>query len=401
MRRSGGLLLSCTVLMITLLPGIGCGGRSDSVSGPTTPLAIYTQPKDASVPMGLAAAFSVGAWGTGLQYQWLRDGVAIAGANGSSYTTPATSFSDDGEGFSVEVRSGSGVVRSAVAHLTVTARAPLAGDLRFQQVDAPSTVNGWNLVRLAPGTIACGLPGQGAMAMWFEGTAFAFPLWNAPCTWNAAGYADVAGGPAPTSAYEVGSFAALAANLNQPPDASLPSAADPGSVVTAIGLVPSSDGVAFGYVHVSGGPAYTLYQADVSAAQFADAAAAECSRGYVITAFYVNGTRVHYFAYGWAGDPQGVYETSVVSGSLGQVDSLVKTLAAGGYIVTATGSTQAEDGSGVWIVGTRLRGDTLPRPVLVEDSGFDQLQAGGYALVAPVLQYGPDGYVFDRFVGER
>jgi hypothetical protein len=93
--------------------------------------------------MGLSATFSVTATGSSLQYQWARNGAAIAGATSSSYTTPPTTFADTGATFTVGVNNSAGTVTSNAASLTVTARAPMAGDLRFQQVDAPSTVNGW------------------------------------------------------------------------------------------------------------------------------------------------------------------------------------------------------------------------------------------------------------------
>jgi hypothetical protein len=93
--------------------------------------------------MGLSATYSVTATGSSLQYQWAKNGAAIAGATSSSYTTPATAFTDTGATFTVAVNNSAGTVTSNAALLTVTARAPMAGDLRFQQVDAPSTVNGW------------------------------------------------------------------------------------------------------------------------------------------------------------------------------------------------------------------------------------------------------------------
>jgi len=102
--------------------------------------------------MGLAATFSVAATGTSLQYQWAKNGVAISGAAASSYTTPATTFADGGASFTVSVTNARGTVASDAATLTVTARAPMAGDLRFQQVDAPSTVNGWGTAGVALST---------------------------------------------------------------------------------------------------------------------------------------------------------------------------------------------------------------------------------------------------------
>src|SRR5262245_3030949 len=118
-----------------------CGGSdmSGSMAAPPAAPAITAQPMGESVPMGLSATYSVTATGAQLPYQWSRDGAAIAGATGSSYTPPATAFTDTGQNFTVTVMNAGGSATSAGGGLTVTARAPASGDLRFQQLDAAST----------------------------------------------------------------------------------------------------------------------------------------------------------------------------------------------------------------------------------------------------------------------
>jgi hypothetical protein len=96
--------------------------------------------------MGLVATYSVNAAGSSLNYQWAKDDVPIANSTGSSYSTAATAFADSGAEFTVTVSNSVGKVKSQPALFTVTARAPAAGDLRFQQVDAASTVHGWGNV---------------------------------------------------------------------------------------------------------------------------------------------------------------------------------------------------------------------------------------------------------------
>src|SRR5271170_435565 len=140
----------------------GCSGgaapQNTSVTQAALP-AITQQPKAVSVPMGLNATFSVAVTGSALAYQWNKNNAAIAGATASSYTTPATAFADNAAEFSVAVSSAAGSVTSDPASLTVTARAPAAGDLRFQQVDAPYIVNGWPN---NAGALSTGIPGRGA-----------------------------------------------------------------------------------------------------------------------------------------------------------------------------------------------------------------------------------------------
>ena len=96
-------------------------------SGSLAPV-IAAQPEPQTVTLGDKATFSVQASGaTPLTYQWRRDGVAIAGATGSSYTTPSTTTSDDGAKFSVVVTNASGSTTSADAALMLSSnRAPLA-----------------------------------------------------------------------------------------------------------------------------------------------------------------------------------------------------------------------------------------------------------------------------------
>src|SRR5439155_2498752 len=54
-------------------------------------------PSDMTVTSGQSATFSVSASGTGpLSYQWKKDGVAIGGATGSSYSIPSVGTGDAG-----------------------------------------------------------------------------------------------------------------------------------------------------------------------------------------------------------------------------------------------------------------------------------------------------------------
>jgi len=94
----------------------GCSNGSVAAGAPPVPViaaAITQQPADQSVPMGLAATFAVAATGSALQYQWAKDGVPIAGATASSYTTPLTAFANSGASFTVAVSNADGAVTSS------------------------------------------------------------------------------------------------------------------------------------------------------------------------------------------------------------------------------------------------------------------------------------------------
>ena len=83
---------------------------------------ITKQPVSQAVTAGQAATFNAAATGTApLSYQWQKNGSAISGATSSSYTTPATTSSDNGAQFTVLVRNIIGSVNSSPATLTVNA----------------------------------------------------------------------------------------------------------------------------------------------------------------------------------------------------------------------------------------------------------------------------------------
>ncbi len=105
---------------------------------------IAVQPADQSVIAPNAATFSVGATGPTLSglltFQWQRNGVVIAGANGASYSTGPTSVvGDDGAVYSVGVSNLAGTVQSSNALLTVTA-AIVAPAITQQPADASVAV---------------------------------------------------------------------------------------------------------------------------------------------------------------------------------------------------------------------------------------------------------------------
>jgi PQQ-like domain len=98
-----------------------CGGDGMSATAPS----ISTQPANVSIVSGNTATFTVMAAGTmPLSYQWQKNGTAINGATGASYTTPAESTADTGTAFAVVVMNGGGSTTSASATLTVSANSP-------------------------------------------------------------------------------------------------------------------------------------------------------------------------------------------------------------------------------------------------------------------------------------
>lgn len=106
---------------------------------------ITAQPSAATASAGATATFSVTAQGPALRYQWLRNSVAIAGANSSSYTTPVLTSGDSGAVYAVVVYNTAGTVFSNAAVLTVTGAATAfpAGAVPLRGIRAESGSELW------------------------------------------------------------------------------------------------------------------------------------------------------------------------------------------------------------------------------------------------------------------
>jgi|694.fasta_scaffold97578_4 hypothetical protein len=103
--------------------------NSVTPSAPGTAPTITVQPSNQTVTAGATATFSVTATGSGLTYQWRRNGTPIGGATSSSYTTPATTVSggsaNNGDLYSVVVTGDTApAATSSNATLTVNAGSP-------------------------------------------------------------------------------------------------------------------------------------------------------------------------------------------------------------------------------------------------------------------------------------
>ncbi|EDY83457.1 Fibronectin type III domain protein [Verrucomicrobiia bacterium DG1235] len=83
------------------------------------PPEFVVQPVDQSIEEGESVAFYALAQGVDLSYQWLRDGVEIAGKTLPVLTIPAVASGDDGSNFSIRVNNPGGILTSSSVTLTV------------------------------------------------------------------------------------------------------------------------------------------------------------------------------------------------------------------------------------------------------------------------------------------
>jgi hypothetical protein len=401
-REKLGWLITC---LIVLAGGCGGGGQTSpatSSAAPVVAAAITAQPVSQSTPMGLTATYSVTAAGTAPQYQWSRNGMVIPGANESQYVTPATGFDDTGASFTVTVSNSAGTATSDAATLTVTARAPKTGDLRFQLVDAAQTVNGYGIgttfqssaliggEQTFNGSIGTPLhagPGDCANPPVTNGTgcAWLFSVVSLPASLgaSASGF---------TSGYASDSYVNFQSDMQSWPwqnstvgNGVLPFASS--SVVTSIDFEP--DNVLFGLSWIQSSQ-QSGFQPTVQTVAPADLQAAATSAGansQVITAISYNAgvspAAITFLSYGWQTDTSTIYEAQVTTVSSANAATAAANLASQGYIITAIGL--ADSAADIVLVGTRVQGDTMPRPfmstaVANDPTVFQQ----GYAMIGTI-----------------
>ena len=97
-----------------------CGSLTSNAASLTinTPPSITAQPVSIAQCAGTNATFSVTALGSGLSYQWRKNGTNIAGATATSYTRNNITAGDAGN-YDVVITGTCGILTSAVATLTV------------------------------------------------------------------------------------------------------------------------------------------------------------------------------------------------------------------------------------------------------------------------------------------
>jgi hypothetical protein len=367
----------------------GCGTNSaiTTITPPIQDVAITAQPLSQVVPIGEAATFSVTATGTApLSYQWSENGVAILGANDATYTTPTVAFGGVGStligSYQVVVSNLSSYVASNTATLIAGPRSPKPGDLRyllFQQVTLPGLTQGE--YDGGPGSI---FADEGQSETKVIGNAIGTPLSlgstdacsSTTCAWLY--FSDSL--PSPMTGldmyYTAGDYSTFASDMQkvwyfgatrmEPIDS-------PNNVITSLDMEPGVFVDTGGYV-VTGAYGISVVATEppggfdyrlevIPPAQLQATAAADGAASRVITAasFDASGN-ANLISYGWTGDTTSEYETQAYLVAPSAIASTATNLAGDGYIISAFGGN---DTIGYMLVGMRVKGDSLPRPVCV------------------------------------
>jgi hypothetical protein len=138
-RRNSSNITNATTSTLTIAsPAAGDAGTYDVVvTNPcgsvtsnsatfvvNTPPAITSQPQSQSICVGQPVTFSVVATGTGISYQWLKNGVNISGATGTSYQIASVAAGDAGS-YTVTI-TGTCQPSATSSAATLTVRTPPA-----------------------------------------------------------------------------------------------------------------------------------------------------------------------------------------------------------------------------------------------------------------------------------
>ena len=139
----------------------------------------------------------------------------------------------------------------------------------------------------------------------------------------------------------------------------------PNLVIRSLDVQPANDAFAVAFIS---SPSVAGFQPSLQHMQVSDLqafATSEGLKGRVVTALSLDSpTTCYVFSYGWANDPNSIYETSVEPVTRDTVASVAQNMAAEGYVITAFGAG-GQPNFGWYMVGTRLEGSTTPRPIFV------------------------------------
>lgn len=375
--------LAATLFGLLALICLGCSpGPADRPGPPQTAPVINLQPASQDITIGQATTFRVGAVGAEpLTYQWKWNGMAVEGANATTFTTPAAVSSDHQTALTVTVTNPHGTVTSAPAVLAVAGspRPPKAGDLRFKDVCAfpfplaPRdyfNINGLYYIAY-PNTVgvplSVGSPGPAVPSGNPINVYWSFDVSILP-----------EGAPRRTTSYQSGRLNELTADLG--------TLAGPGNMIASLDLCDGQNAYGLSNIQTSAAHGFLPATRRLPVEDLQAAATQEGQLSRVITAVARTAGQALFISYGWQEDTTTLYEARVATATLATIGSEASALAEQGYIITAFGGTSQD---GYVLVGTRVQGDTMPRPLAWVTWPHGPSMGRGYAVVGRVYGTSP------------
>lgn len=370
------LVTSLVVVCGTFMLNLSCGGEKNSPPPQVAP-SISVQLINQEVSIGASATFIIVAEGSApLFYKWKWNGIVINGETNPTYTTPQLVPSDNLSKLTVTVSNDNGSITSAQATLSVSGgpRPPNFGDIRFKFVDAfpiPLQINqSTNII----GGYAIKFSNLLGSSLEIGGPGANIPL---DMSWNIALFNLPVGIYGYNTIYQSGYL------NNFKLDLSLLN--DPKSVITSLDFCAAPNAYAWELMQAPSGDSYSLGTKTLLIGDLRAAAAQEGILSRVITAISFDSGLVTFVSYGSQGDTGTVYETQVELATPNTIGSIAATLAQSGYIITAIGGNAVD---GFFLVGTRVKGDVVPRPFVTWSRNGTTVVGRGYAFVGHV--YLPD-----------
>jgi hypothetical protein len=179
------------------------------------------------------------------------------------------------------------------------------------------------------------------------------------------------------------------------------------SVVNSIDFEPANILFGLSWIQSSQQTGFQMTLFTVAPADLQSTATTEGANGHVITAIsYDAGANstpgITFLSYGSQADTTTIYEAQVATATPTNAAAAAANLASQGYIITALGL--ADSTADIVMVGTRVQGDTMPRPFIsTSDANNSPMFQQGYATVGIVTYPSPTTANTDitTFLGER
>jgi hypothetical protein len=291
-------------------------------------------------------------------------------------------FADTGTTYQVTVSNAVNSVVSSAVTLTAGPRAPAIGDLRyllFEQVSAYSSF-------MQHGISSNIVPGAYNYYTSYLGTPLKLGS-NADCGRDDCYYGYVAYNlPATMSGltmfYSERAYSDLSSGLQS-------LNAQGNVVIISLDIEPQVGAIGIAWVQTQGG-GFDYRMETVAPSQLAATVATDGASSRVVTAVGLDpSTEMAYvISYGWQGDMTTVFETTAQIVSVSNIASAASAMANQGYIISAFGGN---DTDGYALAGMRVKGDTMPRPIVCSMTGSDTWANNPNSAYPTVVAYMEDG----------